>query len=174
MLGLTAIEPQLGFNWALPCQLTLQGGEGVLERLADKPSLPIGDRVEGLDGLWFRPGVKLHRPASAMDPRRAPRQGRNDGGRNRLPSRLLHVADEPDGLHGFGRVEQASLRRDDDEISPADRVADHQGRGSLEIDDDEGGLEGGPVDLIQDRIFRHVSDDGQLGRPDGLRVGACS
>ena len=48
-----------------------------------------------------------------------------------------------------------------DEISPADRVADHQGRGSLEIDDDEGGLEGGPVDLIQDRIFRHVSDDGQ-------------
>ncbi len=44
MLGLTAIEPQLGFNWALPCQLTLQGGEGVLERLADKPSLPIGDR----------------------------------------------------------------------------------------------------------------------------------
>ena len=35
------------------------------------------------------------------------------------------------------------------------------GRGSLEIDDDEGGLEGGPVDLIQDRIFRHVSDDGQ-------------
>src|SRR5271166_7108039 len=75
--------------------------------------------------------------------------------------RLLHVADEPDGLHGFGRVEQASLRRDDDEIGPADRVADHQGRGSLEIDDDEGGLEGGPVDLIQDRIFRHVSDDGQ-------------
>ena len=62
MLGLTAIEPQLGFNWVLPCQLPLQGGQGVLERFSDKPSLLIGDRIEGLDGLRLRPGVNCTQP----------------------------------------------------------------------------------------------------------------
>ena len=71
MLGLTAIEPQLGFNWVLPCQLPLQGGQGVLERFSDKPSLLIGDRIEGLDGLRLRPGVNCTQPRLARSAARA-------------------------------------------------------------------------------------------------------
>ena len=41
---------------ALPRQLPLQRGESMLERLADQPSLPIGDRVEGLDRSPASPG----------------------------------------------------------------------------------------------------------------------
>ena len=43
-------------------------------RCSDKPSLPIRDRIEGLDGLRRRAGVELHRPPGAMDARRAPRR----------------------------------------------------------------------------------------------------
>src|SRR5208283_1710623 len=49
-------------------------GEGVFQRLAHKPSLPVGDRVQGLDGLRRRAGVELHRPAGAMDARRPSRR----------------------------------------------------------------------------------------------------
>jgi len=53
----------------------LQRGQRALQGLADQPSLPIGDRVEGLDGLRRCPGVELHRPASAIDARRPPWDG---------------------------------------------------------------------------------------------------
>jgi hypothetical protein len=39
----------------LPRQLPLQRGQRVLERLADKPSLLIGDRIERLDGVVMEP-----------------------------------------------------------------------------------------------------------------------
>jgi hypothetical protein len=49
----------------LPCQLPPQRGQSALERLANKPSLLIGDRVESFDGLRRCAGVKLHRAAGA-------------------------------------------------------------------------------------------------------------
>ncbi len=51
-----------GLPCALPCQLPPQRGQGALQRLPDKPSLLVGDRIEGLDGLRRRAGVELHRP----------------------------------------------------------------------------------------------------------------
>jgi hypothetical protein len=66
-----------GLPYALPCQLPPQRGQSALERLANKPSLLIGDRVESFDGLRRCAGVKLHRAAGAMDARRAPCQRRS-------------------------------------------------------------------------------------------------
>ena len=59
-----------GLPYALPCQLPPQRGQRALERLANKPSLLIDDRVESFDGLRRCAGVKLHRAAGAMDARR--------------------------------------------------------------------------------------------------------
>ncbi len=70
MLCLTAIEPAVRASTALPCQLPHRAGQGVLERLADKPSLPIGDRVEGHDGQRRRAGVELE-----LNPRTASTTG---------------------------------------------------------------------------------------------------
>jgi hypothetical protein len=66
-----------GLPYALPCQLPPQRGQRALGRLANKPSLLIGDRVESFDGLRRCAGVKLHRAAGAMDARRAPCQRRS-------------------------------------------------------------------------------------------------
>src|SRR5271165_786787 len=70
-------------------KLALQGGESVLKRLAHEPPLPIGNRIEGLDGLRSRARIELHRPAGAMDARRPSR---------RLESRLRLAAREAGGL----------------------------------------------------------------------------
>ncbi len=42
-------HPPTSLSPALPCKFALHRGKRVLQGLADQPSLPIGDRIEGLD-----------------------------------------------------------------------------------------------------------------------------
>ena len=88
-------------------------------------------------------------------------------GRDGSATRLLLVAHQADGVRRFGRVEEAPLRRDDDEVGAADRVADHERPGPFQVDDDEGGLGCGQVDLIENRVLADIVDNGEGRRLAG-------
>ena len=57
------------------------------------------------------------------------------------------------------------MRRDDDEVRHADRIGDHEACSPFEVHDDKLRLCGGGLDLIDDRIFADIADDG-----DGIRL----
>ena len=89
--------------------------------------------------------------------------GEQDRGRDGSAARLLLVVHQANGVRRFGRVEEASLRRDDDEVGAADCVADHERPGPFQVDDNEGGPRCGLVDLIEDHVLADVIDDDEGG-----------
>jgi hypothetical protein len=108
---------------APPGQLPLQRGQSALQRLADKPSLLIGDCIEGLDGLRRRADVELHCSAGAVDAgwpsrrlrgrlRRPARKTRSLGDRaNKLCGNVARLATRLRREAGNGSLSRGGLRR---------------------------------------------------------------
>ena len=85
--------------------------------------------------------------------------GEEHGMRDPPGEGLLLLADQPDRLGGFRRVELAALGGDDDQVGPADGVGDGQAGGAFQVDEDEGNAGGGGLDRVDHRLLGDVGDD---------------